>query len=140
VADDLVVVDRLPTPAEHRAIAEAVGWTHAFDWPTLPASLEGSLTGAVAVLEGRVVGMGRLVGDDVKYFYVQDLAVLPQHQGRGIGRVLLDRLLAYVAETAPASAFVGLFSTSEADALYRENEFSPGDLTGLYRLVHPAGR
>ncbi len=137
--DDVAVEDRLPTPAEHRAIAEAVGWSHAFDWPTVPASLDGSVAGAVAVLDGRAIGMGRLVGDGVQYFYVQDLAVLPEHQARGIGRVLLDRLLAHVARTAPATAFLGLFSTPQAEALYSGRGFGRGDLGGLYRLVDPAG-
>ena len=81
--------------------------------------------------------MGRLVGDGVTYFYVQDVAVLPSHQGRGIGRALLQRLLDRVARTAPATAFVGLFSTEAAVGLYRGQGFTPGDMTGMFRLVEP---
>src|SRR4029453_10256611 len=97
VMDTRTVLDRLPTPSEHRRLAEAVGWAHAFDWETMPASLEGSLAGVVAIDGRNVVGMGRLVGDGVKYFYVQDLAVLPAYQGQGIGTALLRRLLDHVA-------------------------------------------
>ena len=28
----LQYVDRVPTPEEHRRLAESVGWTHAIDW------------------------------------------------------------------------------------------------------------
>jgi ribosomal protein S18 acetylase RimI-like enzyme len=132
------VLDRLPTPSEHRRLAEAVGWAHAFDWETMPASLEGSLAGVVALDDSQVVGMGRLVGDGVKYFYVQDLAVLPAYQGQGIGTALLRRLLDYVARTAPATAFVGLFATNEAISLYQRDGFTPGDMTGMFQLVRPA--
>lgn len=135
--DTYILIDRLPTPAEHRGLAEAVGWTAAFDWDTMPASLAGSLAGVVAVDGDRTVGMGRLVGDGVKYFYVQDLAVLPSHQGAGIGTALLRRLLDFVASTAPSTAFVGLSATDEAVPLYRRNGFSPGDMTGMFRLVEP---
>ncbi|MFF2485033.1 GNAT family N-acetyltransferase [Microbacterium sp. NPDC058062] len=133
-------VDRIPTPAEHRTIAEAVGWTHAFDWDTMDASLAGSTAGVVAVRDGRAIGMGRLVGDGVKYFYVQDLAVVPEAQGEGLGARLLDHLLAWVADHAPSHAFVGLFATAEGDALYRSRGFERGDMAGMFRIVAPTER
>jgi GNAT superfamily N-acetyltransferase len=133
------LADRIPTRAEHRAIAEAVGWTHAFDWDTIGASLAGSIAGVVALQNGVAVGMGRLVGDGVKYFYVQDLAVVPAAQGHGLGTVLLDRLLDQVAAQAPSDAIVGLFATPEGDALYRSRGFAAGDMTGMFRIVAPHG-
>lgn len=136
--DTFILLDRLPTPAEHRRLAEAVGWTAAFDWDTMPASLAGSLAGVVALDGNHVVGMGRLVGDGVKYFYVQDLAVLPAYQGAGIGTALVRRLLDHVASTAPSTAFVGLFATDAAVPLYQRNGFARGDMTGMFRLVQPA--
>jgi ribosomal protein S18 acetylase RimI-like enzyme len=129
--------DRVATPSEHRAIAEAVGWHDAFDWDSQPDSLAGSTLGVVAMVEGRAVGMARVVGDDVKYFYVQDVAVLPQHQGEGVGRALLDRVLELIAARAPAPAFVALFATTAGQALYRSAGFAPGDMTGLVQILEP---
>lgn len=137
MTDALILLDRLPTPVEHRQLAEAVGWTEAFDWDTMPASLAGSLAGVVALDGDHIVGMGRLVGDGVKYFYVQDLAVLPEYQGAGIGAALLRRLLDHVASTAPSTAFVGLFATDSAMPLYQQHGFTPGDMAGMFRLVEP---
>jgi GNAT superfamily N-acetyltransferase len=128
---------RVATPAEHRRLAEAVGWDGAFDWPTMPPALDASLFGVVAVAGDDVVGMGRLVGDGVKYFYVQDVAVEPAWQGRGIGQAIVDALLGWIAEVAPATAFVGLFATEEAMPLYRRNGFGTEGLTGMARLVDP---
>ncbi|MEV0008570.1 GNAT family N-acetyltransferase [Streptomyces sp. NPDC051840] len=139
MSSPFVLTDRLPTPAEHRRLAEAVGWSHAFDVSTVPASLAGSVAGAVASAGGQVVGMGRLVGDGVKYFYVQDVAVLPAHQGTGIGKALVRHLLDHVARVAPATAFVGLFATDEALPLYEREGFTRGDMTGMFRLVEPLG-
>lgn len=132
------VIDRVATPEEHRRLAEAVGWSHAFDWATVPASLAGSTLGVVVTVGDEVVGMGRVVGDGSLYFYVQDIAVLPEHRGVGIGRAILRRLLDRIAETAPSHAFVGLFSTPDGDALYRSEGFSTGDMVGMSRLVPPA--
>ena len=132
------LVDRVPTAGEHRAIAESVGWHDAFDWDTVGASLAGSTSGVVATVDGQAVGMGRVVGDGVKYFYIQDLAVVPGFQGTGLGSRLLDRLLASIGERAPSTAFVGLFATTEGSGLYTSRGFTSGDMTGMFRLVHPA--
>ncbi|WP_217614765.1 GNAT family N-acetyltransferase [Cellulomonas sp. GbtcB1] len=135
---DVMLEDRLPTPHEHRRLAEAVGWAHAFDWPSQPASLAGSTLGVVAVAaDGETVGMARVVGDGVKYFMVQDVVVLPGRQGQGIGRALLARVLDLIARRAPAPAFVTLFATAEGSALYRAAGFEVGDMTGMVRVVEP---
>ncbi|MFE6733165.1 GNAT family N-acetyltransferase [Microbacterium sp. NPDC057650] len=134
---DWQILSRIPTAAEHRTIAEQVGWDHAFDWATLGDSLAGSCVGVTALLDGSPVGMGRVVGDGVKYFYVQDLAVVPAQQRTGLGTALLQNLLDQIAAAAPSTAFVGLFATPEGGALYRAHGFSTGDMTGMFRLVEP---
>jgi hypothetical protein len=45
-----------------------------------------------------------------------------------------------VARTAPATAFVGLFATDLGVPLYQRDGFTPGHLTGMFRLVEPARR
>lgn len=42
---------------------------------------------------GQVAGMGRLIGDGGWYFHVIDMAVLRQHQRRGLDDALLAALL-----------------------------------------------
>ena len=46
----------------------------------------------------RPVAMGRLIGDGGWYFHVVDMAVLPEHQRRGLGSAVRDYLLAQVRE------------------------------------------
>ena len=131
------IEDRLPTPEEHRRLAESVGWGDAFDWASQPESLAGSTMGAVAVVGSETVGMARVVGDGVKYFYVQDVAVDPAYQGHGIGRAILQHLVDQIAQRAPAPAFVALFATPAGESLYRSIGFAPRDMTGLFRIVDP---
>ena len=126
---------RLPTADEHRRLAGAVGWSNAFDWALVPASLERSLFGVVAVAAEDVIGMGRLVGDGVMYFYVQDVAVRPEFQRQGIGRAIVNALLDHIQSVGPANAFVGLFATPEAMPLYRQAGFAESDLTGMFQVI-----
>ena len=54
------------------------------------AGLASGLNGAVVELDGAAVGMGRVVGDEALYSYLQDVVVHPAHQRRGLGAALVD--------------------------------------------------
>ena len=77
----------------------------------MPQSLDASLVGVIALDGTTVIGMERVFGDGVLSFYIQDVAVDPAYQGRGIGRRIVDTLLAWIRATAPAHACIGLFAT-----------------------------
>ena len=47
-----------------------------------------------------VIGMGRLVGDGVLYWYVQDVYVNPLYQGKGIGKEIMRLLSKYIEKNS----------------------------------------
>jgi GNAT superfamily N-acetyltransferase len=130
------IVERLPTVEEHRALFEAVGWT-----PYAPEAAEialrHSLHGVLALHEGQVIGIGRVVGDGGKFFYIQDFAVRPEHQGRGVGTRMLERLLVWIKAHAPHEAFVGLFATGTAIPFYQKHDFDERRdvLSGMWTVL-----
>lgn len=86
---------------------------------------------------GRVVGMGRLLGDGGWYFHVTDMAVLPDHQRRGLGDAILSALLECVREQAPVGAHVNLLADPPGRRLYERHGFSetaPGSVVMALRL------
>jgi GNAT superfamily N-acetyltransferase len=130
--------DRVPTPDEHRALSDSVGWTDAFAWDAIPASLAASFCGVVVTEPdtGTVVGMGRVIGDGAFYFYVQDVVVHPEHQGRGLGREIVGRLVGAVDASAPPKAFIGLFAAGSSAPFYAEHGFAKhAGMTGMFRVV-----
>jgi GNAT superfamily N-acetyltransferase len=72
---------------------------------------------------GRPVGMGRIVGDGGCHFQIVDVCELPEHQGRGLGRRIMQELTAELDRRAPATAFVSLIADGDAHHLYRKFGF-----------------
>lgn len=72
---------------------------------------------------GEAVAMGRVLGDGGWYFHVTDMATLPEHQGRGLGRRVLTRLLARIEEAAPPGAYVTLNADAPGRRLYESLGF-----------------
>src|SRR6478736_1140747 len=79
---------------------------------------------AVHDASGVVVGMGRVLGDGGWYFHVIDMAVLPEHQRRGIGDAVLGALVRTVRERAPAGAWVNLLADAPGRRLYERHGFT----------------
>jgi len=68
--------------------------------------------------------MGRVLGDGGWYFHVIDMAVLPEHQRRGLGDVILTALLDRIRDQAPKGAFVNLLADPPGVALYARHGFA----------------
>ena len=90
------------------------------------AGLPGSWAACHVVAEasGEVVGMGRVIGDGGWYFHVIDMAVLPDHQRRGLGDAVLGALLDRIREIAPPGAWVNLLADPPGRALNARHGFT----------------
>lgn len=133
---EVEIVERVPTVDEHRALFAVEGWTW-YGEAVTRHSLAGTVHGVVAVRDGTTVGMGRVVGDGGAFHYVQDLVVVPELRGHGVGAALLARLLDRIRHDAPGGSVVGVFSTSDAVPLYRRFGFGEPELTALMAVVTP---
>jgi len=81
------------------------------------------------------VGMGRLLGDGALFLQLVDVAVHPDHQGKTIGKRIMESLVKYVDEHAP-HAYVSLVADPLGQRLYPKYGFEdvkPG--IGMYRCL-----
>ncbi|CAL8898851.1 GNAT family N-acetyltransferase [Kocuria varians] len=91
---------------------------------------------------GATVGMGRVIGDGGWYFHVIDMAVLPEHQGQGIGSAVLQHLLDRIRRDAPPGAYVSLMADRPGQPLYAKHGFedpSPRTIGMTLNLDDSAG-
>ena len=79
---------------------------------------------AVQVLHGdEVVGMGRVIGDGGCFYQVVDIAVLPAHQGKGLGKLIMREIRQFIDSDVPESAYVSLIADGQAQDLYAQFGF-----------------
>ena len=75
--------------------------------------------------EGQVVGMGRVIGDGGTAFQIVDIAVEPDHQGKGLGKRIMAALVEHIHANAPATAYISLIANGDARHLYAKFGFEP---------------
>lgn len=73
--------------------------------------------------DNELIGMGRVIGDGGCNFEVVDIAVHPAFQRQGLGRQIMESLMTFLREHAPASAYVSLIADDGAPALYQQFGF-----------------
>jgi ribosomal protein S18 acetylase RimI-like enzyme len=103
VYDVLLHDERTMSPAAVAALNKAVGW-----WPDRSEAGIASTLGPLTVGSwhgSELVGFARAVSDGVLRAYIEDVMVHPQHQHHGLGRAMLDRLLAELDEVDVVSLF-----------------------------------
>jgi ribosomal protein S18 acetylase RimI-like enzyme len=69
--------------------------------------------------DGRLVGAGRALADGVDCSYICDVAILPSHQGRGLGRQIVARLV----ELSRGHRKIILYAVPGKEAFYRKLGF-----------------
>ncbi len=90
---------------------------------------------------GNVIGCGRVVGDGGIYFYVQDVMVLPAYQKQGLGRRIMDAIMAYIAAHARSNSFIGLMAADGVAPFYYRYGFGerPPNRPGMFRMWKARG-
>ena len=73
--------------------------------------------------KGDYIGMGRLIGDGGCFCQVVDICVLPEYQGKGIGRKIMEKIKSYIDNQLPSSCYISLIADGDADKLYEQYGF-----------------
>lgn len=123
--DGYRLVDGPPSTGDYLELRERAGLS-----PKRADQAEAALLGSWATChvlhdgDDHAVAMGRLIGDGGWYFHVVDMAVLPEHQRRGLGSAVLDHLLERVRAQAPRDAYVNLLADPPGRPLYARHGFA----------------
>ena len=124
--DGVELVERFPGVDDYRRMRALAGLSEKSQAASV-RSLANTTHGVSLLRDGKVVGMGRIVGDDACFHFVVDIAVDPELQGRGLGKRIMDALDAWLRANAPPTAHVSLFADGEAKRLYAKYGFAQSE-------------
>ena len=127
---------RSPTIDEYQTLRNLVGWWRTNGKATEKA-LNNSLFSIVSLDQDRVIGFGRVIGDGGLYFYIQDVIVHPNHQNKGIGKILMQELMNYISANAKPGAFIGLMAAQGLEKYHASFGFKTrdADAPGMYQVL-----
>ncbi|RDH42600.1 GNAT family N-acetyltransferase [Zooshikella ganghwensis] len=97
-------------------------------------ALPNSIYGVHILYDGKPIAMGRVVGDGALNLEIVDVAVDPEHQGKGLGRKVMEYIMSYFEKYIPKGAYITLMA--DVPELYEKFGFKltrPGS-EGMYIL------
>lgn len=101
-------------------------------------ALPNSIYAVTVYLGAERVGIGRIIGDGGCFFEITDMAVLPEHQGQGVGRLIMEALCDWLDKNAPQTAYVSLMAHHGKPAFYEKFGFKYAELpnsSGMYKYI-----
>lgn len=122
---DIQLMENVLKPEDFISLRVAAGF---IETPLQQAenALRNGLFSVVAICDETVIGMGRLVGDGIMYWYIQDVVVLPEYQGNGIGKAIIKMLINYAENNSlpETKATIGLMAAKDKESFYEKLGFS----------------
>ena len=124
------------TPEEYMVMRELVGW-RLFPYEQAKAGLDNSYIWCLRegnCVSGRPIGLGRVIWDRGYVIYIADVIVIPEYQGQGLGRVIMEQIMGFINDNLkPGYMFmVSLCSAKGKEEFYKKFGFieRPDDNVG----------
>jgi len=121
---------------EYQELRKTTGWNLIED-EIVKIALENNLF-SVCVFDGdKLIGMGRVIGDGAIYFYIQDIIVLPEYQGKGVGKLIMNNIELFLNKAANNNSFIGLMAAKDVKEFYNKFGYNerPENRPGMYKTI-----
>ena len=124
--------EKLPTAEQFFELFETTGWNTKYELnkEELYAALKNSWYSISVYDHNLLVGFGRIICDGIVHALILDVIILPEKQGEGIGKEVMDKLVAKCKKHKIRD--IQLFSAKDKAGFYeklgfeRRKENSPG--------------
>jgi GNAT superfamily N-acetyltransferase len=123
-------VEQLDLDVIHRFLSEESYWAAGVARDVVERSIENSICFGLYGASGQV-GFARVVTDRAAFAYLADVFVLPDHRGRGLGKWIIETVLAHPDLQDLRRFFLG---TADAHSLYERYGFRPIDPSRMMEI------
>lgn len=112
---------QLDLPMLHGFLTESY-WSPGIPMETVKKAIDNSICIGAYDEQGKQVGFARAVTDKASFAYLADVFVLPEYQGKGISRLIME---AYGAHPDLQGLRRHMLATQDAHELYKKFGFTP---------------
>lgn len=123
MADEITIIENDLDYETYIALRKAVGWKN-FCREQVEKAINYSYYSVVIRENGDSIAMGRIIGDGL-YFTIVDVVVHPDYQGKGLGTLIIQKLMEHIGQGIPAGGRVSiqLISEKEKEDFYVKQGF-----------------
>ena len=124
---------------EYNKLRNSVGWDSKEE-NLVSEAIKNSAIVKKIIVNDKIVGMARVIGDGL-YYLIVDVIVDKEHQGNGIGKMLIEEIVKdiYNKTKVGQKASINLISMQGKEAFYEKCGFRkiPFDFTGygMIRII-----
>ena len=123
---------------EFLEVVESVGWK-TYSEEQINKALKNTMYMVKATVDGKLAGIGRVVGDFSIVCMLSDICVKPEFQGRGIGLRIVNELKRLIEDGVKESEKmqIELTPTAGNEEFYKRAGFryKPDVITGMYLWI-----
>lgn len=120
---DYNYIEKYPTPEEYNYLRKKVGWG-IYDIEVINNSIKNSLYCITVYDNNKIIGMGRVIGDNGLCFYIQDIIVIPKYQKQKVGSNIMTKIMNYIKGKASNNSIIGLMSAYNKEKFYEKYGFT----------------
>ncbi len=109
---------------DYNMLRKAVDWI-VLEEEQAKRGIENTYYLAAAVDGDKTVGMARLISDGGYVAYLADVIVLPEYQGKGVGRLIVEDVMKFIREVLAdgVPVMVNLMSAYGREGFYEQFDF-----------------
>lgn len=91
------LLENITSVEEYNYMFDQVGWG-AHNKEVSKEALKHNLYSVSIYDDDKIIGYGRMIGDQTVYAYIHDIMVVPDYQGQGIGKMVMEKLVEKIEE------------------------------------------
>jgi len=120
----ILIEESTINPKDFNMLRKAVGWEE-HDEKDIVLALKNTLFTVIAkeTTNNQIIGMGRIIGDEGLFYYIQDIIIIPEYQNHGVGTLIMDKIMGYLNQHKKNGLFIGLMSAKGKERFYQKYGF-----------------
>jgi len=127
------ITESIPSAAEYVDLRERAGLSKK-SIAAAKIGLPNSLYSVSIRDNGRLIGMGRVIGDGACFFEIVDIAVDPMYQGQGFGKRIMLIIDSYLEQATMEGSYVSMIADEPGFYKKLGYKLTAPDSHGMYKL------